>query len=103
VGRRARGEGSIYRTPDGSWHTSLDLGIGSDGGRVRRHVRGKTQTEVRRKLDRLRKDLEAGVGITAVKNPSVGDWAQTWLELVERTRRPSTAKTYRAHLSTWNP
>ena len=103
MGRRARGEGSIYRTADGTWHALLDLGIGPDGKRVRRHVRGRTQTEVRSKLDKLRKDLEAGAGITAIKNPSVGDWANTWLELVERTRRPSTAKTYRTHLKYLEP
>jgi len=103
MGRRARGEGSIYRTPDGVWHASLNLGLGPDGKRVRRHVRGKTQTEVRRKLDKLRKDVEAGVGITAIRNPTVGDWANNWLELVERTRRPSTAKTYRTHLKYLEP
>ena len=42
-------------------------------------------------------------GITGVKNPTVGDWTKTWIEIVERTRRPSTAKTYRTHIKYLDP
>ncbi|MGH9073729.1 MAG: phage integrase SAM-like domain-containing protein [Acidimicrobiales bacterium] len=87
------------------WHGSLNFGVGASGKRLRRHVRGKTQGEVRRKLDLLKRDREVGirVGVTATKSPTVGDWTSTWIEIVERTRRPSTAKTYRTHIKYLDP
>jgi hypothetical protein len=55
MARRVHGEGSTFQTPDGSWHALINLGTGLDGTRVRRRVRGRTQGEVRRKLDELEK------------------------------------------------
>jgi hypothetical protein len=89
----------MYQTSDGRWHASINLGVGLDGKRIRRHVRGRTQGEVRRKLDQLKRDHEAGVDLAAQLGEStVGEWAATWLAIVERTRKPSTAKTYGTHL-----
>jgi excisionase family DNA binding protein len=103
VARRARGEGSMYQTPDGRWHASLNLGPRLDGRRRRRHVEGRTQTEVKKKLDRLKSQRDAGVDIAASHLPTVGEWTDTWIAIVERTRRPSTAKTYRTHLKYLQP
>jgi integrase len=93
----------MYQTPDGTWHGSVNFGLGPDGKRLRRHVRGKTQGEVKKKLDQLRKRRDVGAGITAMRNPTVGDWTKAWIEIVERTRRPSTAKTYRTHIKYLDP
>jgi hypothetical protein len=30
--------------------------------------------------------------------PTVGEWVKTWIEIVERSRKPSTARTYRTHV-----
>jgi integrase len=93
----------MYQTSDGQWHGSVNFGTGPDGRRLRRHARGKTQGEVKKKLDKLKQHRAAGGGITGVKNPTVGDWTKTWIEIVERTRRPSTAKTYRTHVKYLDP
>src|SRR5881628_2808718 len=98
MAKRAHGEGSMYRAADGYWHGSINLGSGPDGRRLRRHVRGRTQGEVKKKLDELKRDRDSGEDLSAVREPTVGEWARTWIEIVERTRRPSTAKTYRTHM-----
>jgi integrase len=98
VSRRASGEGSIKKADDGSWRGAIRLGTDPTGKAIRRYVRGRTQTEVRTKLDRLRKDQAARVDMTAGGVPTVAAWLTTWLDLIERTCKPSTAKTYRTHV-----
>jgi integrase len=93
----------MYRTPDGYWHASINLGTGLDGKRLRRHVQGRTQGEVRRKLDELKKAREAGDDLVAPREPILAEWAKTWIELVERTCKPSTARTYRTHVTYLTP
>ena len=93
----------MYRAPDGYWHASVNLGVGSSGKRLRRHVQAKTQGEVRKKIDKLKRDREDGVRVADVKVPTVGEWTRTWIEIVERSRRPSTAKTYRTHIKYLQP
>jgi integrase len=98
VPRRASGEGSIKKGDDGLWRGAIRLGTDATGRPIRRYVRGRTQTEVRTKLDRLLKDRAAQVDMVVGSTPTVAAWLKTWLELVERTLKPSTAKTYRTHV-----
>jgi integrase len=61
AGRRMNGEGSIYQRADtGRWFGSMTLGY-EDGKLVRKSVSAKTQAEVRKKLDTLRKQLDEGL------------------------------------------
>jgi integrase len=61
AGRRMNGEGSIYQRADtGRWFGSMTLGY-EDGKMVRKTVSAKTQAEVRKKLDTLRKQLDEGL------------------------------------------
>jgi integrase len=103
MAQRAHGEGSMYQSTDGRWNASIELGVGADGKRRRRHVRGRTQSEVRKKLERLESDRRLGVGITETRVPTLGVWAETWIGIVERSRKPSTAKTYRTHIKYLQP
>jgi hypothetical protein len=82
---------------------SINLGTGLDGKRLRRHVQGRTQGEVRRKLDELKKAREAGDDLAAPREPIVAEWVKTWMELVERTCKPSTSRTYRTRLAYLTP
>jgi integrase len=93
----------MYRTSDGTWHASINLGIGLDGKRRRRHVRGRTQGEVRNKLDNLKRARRSGDDLTEPRAPTVGEWAKTWIEIVERSRKPSTTRTYRTHVKYLEP
>ena len=93
--RRAQGEGSVYQGKDGRWHASLRVGRDSTGRQVRRHVRAATRGQAVSKLDLLR--ISCGPVIT------VGDWTATWMALVERTLKWSTAKCYRTHVGYLRP
>lgn len=88
--RRDQGQGSIYRTGDGTWHASVRLGRDEAGKAVRRHVQAQTRGQVLAKLELLR--INCGPVVT------VGDWTTTWMALVERTLKYSTAKSYRTHV-----
>ena len=74
-----------------------------DGKRIRRHVQGRTQGQVRKKLDELKKARDAGEDLAAPREPTVAEWAKTWMELVERTCKPSTVRTYRTHIKYLTP
>jgi hypothetical protein len=52
-------------------------------------------------LDKLKKAREADDDLAAPKEPIVAKWVKTWMELVERTGKPSTARTCRTHVATW--
>lgn len=88
--RRAQGQGSIYQSADGIWHAALRLGRDAAGKPVRRHVQAATRHQAVSKLEVMR------VGYGPVT--TVGDWTQSWMALVERTLKWSTAKSYRTHV-----
>jgi len=92
--RRAPGEGSLYQTPDGTWHGSISFGIGPAGKRIRMHVRAKTKTAAAEKLRARIRDKEDGLVPTGAQ-PTVEAWLIQWLELTARTRKESTYKTYK--------
>lgn len=89
--RRAQGGGSVYQSADGTWHASLRLGRDERGRLRRRHVQAASRRQAMRKLELLR--AESGPINT------VGEWTRAWLELVERTRKPSTARLYATHVN----
>jgi hypothetical protein len=64
--RRGHGEGSIYRdAANGTWVGAISLGWRPDGTRIRRKVTGRTKTDVREKLKRLRAEADAGLKTSA--------------------------------------
>jgi hypothetical protein len=95
-GRRARGDGSVYRrASDGLWVGMLDLG--TVGGRRRRKtVYGQTEREVRDKLRTLRAARERGVDLLA-PSLTVGQWLDAWLAEIKSFdgTRPRTLTLYR--------
>jgi hypothetical protein len=79
-GRREKGEGSIsFDTDAVAWIGRLDLGTDMAGKRVRVKVRGRSRAEVRVKLDRLRREREGGVDLSA-RGMTFDDLAALWLE-----------------------
>ena len=95
VRRRGQGQGSIYRSADGTWHASLRLGRDDAGRPIRRHVQAATRRQAVSKLELLR--ISCGPVLT------VGDWTAAWMALVERTLKYSTAKSYRTHVGYLQP
>lgn len=92
--RRARYEGSIYERADGRWAASITLGY-EGGRRRRRSYYGRTQQEVRQKLQQAQRALADGAILTGERQ-TVGTLLETWLtESAARKVRPRTLQRYR--------
>ncbi|GAA0245233.1 site-specific integrase [Actinomadura nitritigenes] len=85
-------EATIY--PEGNGYTgAISLGFKPDGKRNRPKRKGRTKTEVKEKLRKLIKDLEAG--IDGPENYTVADAVNDWLAMGLRGRDPNTVTTNR--------
>lgn len=106
--KRSDGEGSLYRrhkaecpekgkaTPKCScpWQGAVVTGW-RDGKPVRKKVTGKSRPDAVRKLRELQEKAQAGLLPTG-RPPTVEEWLTYWLEeIVEKQRKPSTARAYR--------
>ncbi len=86
--RRARGEGSIYRTAEGRWRGAV-MGTDPDTGRRRRYVvSGRSQAEARERLAELRRQLETSGRPTP--KTTTAEYLAGWLAAEERRVRPAT-------------
>jgi len=90
VARRALGEGSISRRPDGRWAAALQL----DG--KRKWVYGRTQTEVKERLHVLRKQASTR-GTVVVERHTIGELLELWHQRCDASLRPSTRRVYRCY------
>ena len=97
--RRARGDGSIYRTEEGRWRGAI---LGPDpetGGRKRYVVSGRSQAEARERLADLRKQLDSTGRPTS--RTTAGDYLAGWLEAEEGRVRPATYRGRVQHVGTY--
>ena len=95
MARRANGEGSIYyQEKQGRWCAQITLHLDPGTGKpVRRSVYGKTQAEVRAKLDQLKR-LRAENALNTPSRMTVEQWAAEWLKHTEQHVRPKTHEGY---------
>lgn len=91
--RRANGEGSITRRNDGLWQ---GLGYDDKGKRKRATRYGRTQAEVRQKLDELKWQLAGGT--LSDTKLIVKDYLGQWLAEKEREVKPRTADFYHYYI-----
>jgi len=96
--RRGRGEGSIYHDADRDrWVGVLDATEPGSGKRTRRKVSAKTKTEVRGKLDALRREIaDAGSAgpVAGTTGSVVADWVA---HLPARIKDPTSVAIVRRH------
>jgi integrase len=90
--RRGRGEGSIYRRPDGRWVAVLDLGW-RDGKRTRKYFYGRTRDQVARKLARGLARHQQGYEF-ANEQLTVEQFLARWLEAKQGTVTFGTWRRY---------
>lgn len=101
MGKRANGEGSIFRRADGLWAAELSYTV--DGRPRRRTVYGRTQSAVRAKLRDARARLDAGEPLRDT-DITLRAWLTTWTTttLAASDRKQSTRDLYtiiaRTHL-----
>lgn len=79
--RRSNGEGSVYRSKDGSgWVAALELPAVAGGKRVRRRRRASTKAEANRLLREMQKELSTH-GHLGNAQRTVGEMVEAYLDL----------------------
>ena len=117
--RRQYGSGSVYqqhardcpppvdgKRPEhrctGPWRGVIQVGWTTRGTRRTVTVSAGSEAEVKRKLDRKRRDLEAGVlDVGANSRATVHTWSETWLTAHKRKARPSYYATDASAVRKW--
>ena len=61
MGKRAKGEGAIFKRKDGTWQGELLLGYSVEGKPRRKYFYGKTQKEVKEKLETVKFEISRGI------------------------------------------
>ncbi len=105
--RRDYGDGAIYqRESDGRYVASLRL----SSGRRKYFYSSKSQTderkaraEVKAKLEKFKRELEAGIAATEATRQTVSAYLDYWLEVKKATVRASTIISHRKHLKPLRP
>jgi integrase len=94
MGRRTKGDGSLFQRADGTWEGRVELPAGLDGKRRYRSVSSRDRNAAIDKLKKLRRDVQDG-RIAVTGSTTVGKWLDRWLEEIHGPRvRPSTRRDY---------
>jgi site-specific recombinase XerC len=97
LARRANGDGSIRRKTDGRWEAAVRI-----AGR-RYWLTGKTQSEVRGKLDALKREHHIGT-LVPPQRLTLGDFLDQWIEAGKADWRPKTTHGYTVIVNNyWRP
>lgn len=93
VKRRANGEGTLRKRADGRWESVIMIGWKEDGRRQMKYFYGKTQEEVRKKVQEWRR-LHQG-NVLVQKEYCFGEWADMWFALHKENISLTTQEGYR--------
>jgi integrase len=97
MGRKPNGASSIYKGTDGAWHGRVTVGTKPDGTPDRRHVSGKTEAVVTRKVRELERSRDDGTVRKVGQRWTVKSWLTHWVENVAAPSvRETTMVGYRA-------
>jgi integrase len=77
MGKRSNGEGTIFKRQDGRWCAQYTMSI--DGAEKRKTVYGKTQKEVKEKLNTLKATIPVK-NETEISKYTLSTWMRQWLE-----------------------
>ena len=92
--KRANNEGSIRQRKDGTWEARVTIGTNpGTGNPIRKSLYGKTQKEVRVKLQEVTKQLSEG-GYLEPSKMTVSTWLDTWLADYLGAVKPGTVTNY---------
>jgi integrase len=95
MGKRANGEGNVYRRANGMWEARITHVDPDTGQRKRRSFYGPTAASVRVKLKEARKRIDDGAPVVDAKQ-SVASWLAHWraTTLAASSRAASTKAQY---------
>ena len=98
--RGAQGGGSIRKRPDGRWEARYTTGFDPKTGRqIQRSIYGKTQKEVRQKLNQVTAEIDSGDYLEP-SGMKLSDWLDSWMTDYSGDKKYSTMKHYRAACET---
>lgn len=96
MAKRSNNEGTIRLRKDGLWEARYTVGRHPGTGKqIQRSIYGKTQKEVRQKLQQVCSDLNNG----EYKSPerlTLSEWLDIWLTEYTSNVKPYTLKSYRS-------
>lgn len=92
--RGAKGSGMIRQRSDGRWEARYTVGRDPGTGKqIQKSIYGKTQNEVRRKLNGIIKDIDDGQ-YSDDGSMTVGRWMDIWLEEYTLNIKDTTKRSY---------
>lgn len=96
MGRKPNGTSTIYLGKDGDWHGRVTVGTKDDGSPDRRHVRGRTQAAVTKKVRMLERERDNGTVGKPGQRWTVEGWLTHWVEnIAAPSVRENTLSGYR--------
>lgn len=96
--RRANGEGTLRKRVDGRWESTFMIGWKDDGRRRYKSFYGKTQEEVKRKVQEWKKTANA----RDVKDYCFSEWTDLWFDFYKQNISEATQEGYKYTLRTIN-
>ena len=97
--RGANGGGSIRKRSDGRWEARYSLGFDPKTGKqIQKSIYGKTQKEVRQKLNKTSTEIDEGTYFEPNKM-TLSQWLDTWLNEYSGDKKYLTVKGYKAQCS----
>lgn len=98
---RGKGEGSIYKRPDGLWSTAIELPRRADGKRRRKVISNRSKAFVISEMQRLQVQIKKH-GDLESRDAKVSAWMTYYLEEVMPSRvHPNTLRDYRTYNTRW--
>ena len=96
--RGANGGGSIRKRSDGRWEARYSLGFDPKNGKqIQKSIYGKTQKEVRQKLNQVITEIDEGTYSEPTKM-KLSVWLEEWLRNYIGNVKNSTVKSYQDHV-----
>lgn len=96
--KRSNGEGTIVKVKDGLWRGAVVIGRDENGKIKRKWFNGKTQKEVKDKMQPILASINTGDYIEPSK-VKLGDWLDVWLkEYKKNVLKPTTYDSYETNI-----
>jgi len=97
--RNAQGGGTIRRRSDGRWEARYTLGRDPGTGKqIQKSVYGKTQAEVRKKLQQACVSIDEGT-YTEPSKLTLGNWLDIWVTEYTANLKPHSIKSYKTQIN----
>lgn len=94
--KRSNGEGTICKRNDGRWMGQLVLD-GEDGKYKRKTVYGKTQKEVKEKMEQIKADCRQGK-VIETSDMTLEQWMEIWIKDYKPDLKITTRENYECYI-----